>query len=429
MGSAAIPGTGVGKVGIKLGNEILKKQIGRKIAGEIGAGAVVGGITGGLFGTGEALIEDKNPALNAATGTAGGIVGGTILGGISAYAEKFMRGKLLKKYGNPDELFDDIWRQYKKDMKKYYQDYIQKISINKNGKINFSGKGIQEQMAHNLKVGQNYPDLITDILNAEKLPNAQNTKPIQKPFVSHYEVYKGKLGYHHIEVLKNGERNYYITKDTLSGTRRNPPGSKKSAIDTKVNTPPQAHNPVKNEVYPQRALDKSDEIINDFSENVNPYETNYTLKGKIEKNIFRKHNDNITGGAAPIKETSPSMLFDSMIRSTAREQRNSYTSNKEDIFEKHLRLKAEERIRKYKNYKNPQTGDDKIYTQEDIDNMTRGEYTHHEKAIQAQKHYIGIPTHKELENVAKTHGGIVHVSAYTRSDGTHVTSYWRSKPC
>ncbi len=232
---------------------------------------------------------------------------------------------------------------------------------------------------------------------------------------------------------KNIKKHYKYNEDLPSDTfdrlvPYNIGGTTKSAIDTKVNTPPQAHNPVKDGVYLQRASDKSDEIINDFSEKVNPHETNYTLNGKIEKNIFRKHNDNITGGAAPVEETNPGILFDNMIRSTANEQRNSHRFNGENIFEKHLRLKAEERIRRYKNYKNPETGDDKIYTQEDIDNMTRGEYTHHEKAIQAQKHYIGIPTHKELENVSKTHGGIVYVSAYTRSDGTQVRSYWRSNP-
>lgn len=38
------------------------------------------------------------------------------------------------------------------------------------------------------------------------------------------------------------------------------------------------------------------------------------------------------------------------------------------------------------------------------------------------------PTNAELQSTATAGNGIVYVNAYTRSDGTEVKGYYRSKP-
>ena len=129
----------------------------------------------------------------------------------------------------------------------------------------------------------------------------------------------------------------------------------------------------------------------------------------------------LAGGAV----LSPAMMFSNLIRLAAKNRKNKIF---EDIFQRHLRFKNEAETEKYKNYKNPETGENKIYTKEAIDKMSDSEYQKHKKAITAQKLRIGIPTHKEMENVSKSGGGVVFVSDYTRGDGTHVSSYWRSAP-
>ena len=146
-------------------------------------------------------------------------------------------------------------------------------------------------------------------------------------------------------------------------------------------------------------------IINDVNEKINP--KNGILKGRVEMTA----------------ESEP-RSFSDMIRETAR-SKNKHIE--EDIFERHLRLKNQSASEKYRGYKNPVTGEDKIYTREDINHMSEAEYHRHKKAITAQKLRIGIPTNTEMEK-AGTHGGVVHVNAYTRGDGTHVRSYWRSAP-
>ncbi len=59
--------------------------------------------------------------------------------------------------------------------------------------------------------------------------------------------------------------------------------------------------------------------------------------------------------------------------------------------------------------------------------MTPAEYNHHRHAIEVQRNSVGIPTENDMKRIS-SHGGVVYVSAYTRGDGTHVKSYYRSAP-
>lgn len=77
----------------------------------------------------------------------------------------------------------------------------------------------------------------------------------------------------------------------------------------------------------------------------------------------------------------------------------------------------------YSNYINEVTKTNIIFTQEDIDNMSKEDYKKNQKAIEYQKEKIGIPTKKQAKE-----SGLVYVSGYTRSDGTKVKSYYRARP-
>ena len=58
--------------------------------------------------------------------------------------------------------------------------------------------------------------------------------------------------------------------------------------------------------------------------------------------------------------------------------------------------------------------------------ITEEEKEANKDAIIYQEQTIGVPTRKQAEKVAQK-GGMVHVSAYTRADGTKVRSYYRSR--
>ena len=80
---------------------------------------------------------------------------------------------------------------------------------------------------------------------------------------------------------------------------------------------------------------------------------------------------------------------------------------------------------KYSGYTNPLTGNNRIFSAEDIGDLSGSEYSEYEPEINAQWGSLGIPSNNELHQ-ASMNGGTVYVNGYTRSDGTPVRGYYRS---
>ena len=80
---------------------------------------------------------------------------------------------------------------------------------------------------------------------------------------------------------------------------------------------------------------------------------------------------------------------------------------------------------KYSGYTNPLTGNNRIFSAEDIGDLSGSEYSKYEPEINAQWGSLGIPSNNELHQ-ASMNGGTVYVNGYTRSDGTPVRGYYRS---
>lgn len=80
-------------------------------------------------------------------------------------------------------------------------------------------------------------------------------------------------------------------------------------------------------------------------------------------------------------------------------------------------------------YTNPLTGSNHIYTREELGSMTSEEFARHEKEIDAQVRAFNgtMPTNGDLQREAMTGGGVIYVNSYTRSDGTEVKGYYRSR--
>ena len=80
-------------------------------------------------------------------------------------------------------------------------------------------------------------------------------------------------------------------------------------------------------------------------------------------------------------------------------------------------------------YTNPLTGSNHIYTREEVGSMSSDEFAKHEKEIDAQTRAFNgtMPTNSDLQREAMTGGGVVYVNSYTRSDGTKVKGYYRSR--
>ena len=78
---------------------------------------------------------------------------------------------------------------------------------------------------------------------------------------------------------------------------------------------------------------------------------------------------------------------------------------------------------KFKNYVNSYTKDNRIYSKEDISNMSVRDAYGKKRAILAQNRRIGVPSDAELRNSSN----VIWVNPYRREDGTEVKGYWRSK--
>ncbi len=81
------------------------------------------------------------------------------------------------------------------------------------------------------------------------------------------------------------------------------------------------------------------------------------------------------------------------------------------------------RIR-FKNYRNSYTNDNRIYTKNEMLDMTVREIKDRADEFIAQHKVLGLPDESELSQS----DNVVHVEAYTREDGTEVKAHWRSKP-
>ena len=79
---------------------------------------------------------------------------------------------------------------------------------------------------------------------------------------------------------------------------------------------------------------------------------------------------------------------------------------------------------KFRNYRNPYTNDNRIYSNKDLYNMSLGEFIKRKQEVLSQYRVLGVPTEKELQDS----DNVVHVEAYTKEDGTEVKAHYRSKP-
>ncbi len=79
---------------------------------------------------------------------------------------------------------------------------------------------------------------------------------------------------------------------------------------------------------------------------------------------------------------------------------------------------------KLKEFFNEVSGTNRIFTAEDIGEMSNNEFSQHEKAIDYQMGNLGIPHRSDLAG----NSDVIYVQSYIRSDGTEVKAHYRSKP-
>lgn len=158
------------------------------------------------------------------------------------------------------------------------------------------------------------------------------------------------------------------------------------------------------------------------SKNPLNFAMNHILDTITPQNLFRaKPKGQLTGPAVPIDFDhvfTPSEIGSMSDEDFERNEHTILQQAAQGLIQPQSNLRMD-----FNGWKNPISGDNKIFTREMISEMSDDEYSENEKAIHSQLNSIGIPTNSELS----TSTGTVYVKSYVRSDGTQVKGYYRSR--
>ena len=146
-----------------------------------------------------------------------------------------------------------------------------------------------------------------------------------------------------------------------------------------------------------------------------------SIKNKYQ--YYKHKNEMSTGYASPVENTFTPAQIGSM---TQLEFAQNEPAIMTQLQQGMIGNPESDLVSKYSGYTNPLTGGNRIYSAEDIGNLSGSEFTKLEPEINAQWGSIGIPSKNELSS-ASGGGGTVYVEGYTRSDGTEVQGYYRSR--
>ena len=205
-------------------------------------------------------------------------------------------------------------------------------------------------------------------------------------------------------------------------------------------------NNIKNGTFTIDNKDIEDKNFNNNNENYNNNENNYTTPFKlgIEYNDYQQNNlpdlnDLMVNPIEQqIQKTNPWDMIPMAIPESLRSPSGIPTGLAANFdinqLAKMLGIQLPEVQSKQDSglfgYINPLTGSNHIYTREEVGQMSSDEFAKHEKEIDAQTRAFNgtMPTNGDLQREAMTGGGVVYVNSYTRSDGTKVKGYYRSRP-
>ena len=417
LGSAAIPVGGLGKAGAVVGEQALKKYLGRKISKEIGAGAVSGAVSGAVFGVGRGKMEGENPVATAAQDAlAGGIAGGA-LGAAAGNIEKAVRGRELDKFKDSSYVKEIGKKNVVKKIKDYYKDYIQTIIGNRAdiGDYKFTGDAIGEVTKQQFKKALEIKNIISDINKADYIGPEPLNHPRKKDTIKQFHRLRYKNTDYIFAEDKYGNIKFHIAKDADYNIKPKEPNEQNNSSGADISIPePERLSPV------LRGQSSSDSTVNNIITN---------NSGNVNTGVNNLNNNSYI-------QLSPTMLASGISKSEnhifTREEiaamsRQEFEANEQAIMEQMRNGQIHSAPKDYSGFINPQSGDDRIFTREDLRNMKRNEYDENEAAIMAQLNTIGIPTNGELA-AAEARNGVVYVRPYTRDDGTEVRGYYRSLP-
>ena len=267
IASSVLPMGGAGKLGAKVGADLLKSKLGRKISEEIGSGISSGMASGAVFGAGRGMLENKNPFLTSSQDLLiDGILGGTT-GAIGANAVRAHKANQLRNY----DLNIKNSRYLRKQAEKYYSNYVQGRIINNKdlGDIQFTRKGMDETFSKNAELVKQFPDLIKNIKNAKYIETSSLYKN-RKDDIKNFHVLKNNDKEFLIAENANGQKKFYLTKESIADQGLPPRLGGASISDTNYILPTQTQyfnhpNGYNSKIFTREEIDQMS--LEEFSKN------------------------------------------------------------------------------------------------------------------------------------------------------------------
>ena len=407
IASAAIPGSAGVNVAKKIAPKILKETIGKNLAENVTAGAINGAMSGGIYGFGEGIAENKNSLYNSAQRATEGLLAGGLAGKVSGELHKIGKAYQLESTKHPN-LMNNVERKILREQgKQYYSDYYQGTTQQTPiGNVYFPSSQAGEIGLHNYKM---LPKINEQIRNPKTI-NITNDKPTRKDSNYFYNLgntYKDKNYIYQIRNNSNNSGNdFYQIKEVGSN-------------------PAYSDQPRALELEPINSIK---DFLSDFNlpKWVNPQTATLgqTINSNIQDNIpnFDFNTAVTTRGNSQQTQKYDKIFTPEDIGQMTPEEfsKNEKTINEQ--LQQGLIAPTTQRKQNYSGYRNPVSGDNRIFSQEDIGNFSGEEFTKHEKEIRGQWGSIGIPTNNELQT-----SGAIYIAPYIRSDGVQVKGHYRSR--
>ena len=428
IGSAALPGGGVsGQIAKKLVPAAITKTMGRKISQDIATSAIGGAIDSAVYGAGRGLMDNENPIQTAAQDALSGAVIGGALGGVTGKIGNDARAvetkginqmrkhwgiPFRKASGNPKKAIDTLRENQQGFVPNVYdKEGVGKFDMVYGKPKRKRGYGLGhidvKRESEGIDTKEFFNDLPSHIENgnvkhSESQPNlifiedGNNTTIIKDNFNNEKRNWLlTSFDNTTKQVPNNTSRTPDIARDYVGMTPPTYSGSyfkNKIAESIKNNNLPERVNP-KATVGIQSAIDNLPKIDINISQQ-NMKKENFGVQKPFELRIEKQKMPNgevidietPTGYAAPV---------------------NGFRQRNKDLT----------------GYKNPFNGDNRIYTAEDIGDMSHNEFGNLEKIIDAQINSIGIPRKRDLSVFG---GGTIYIQPYTRRDGVKIGGHYRA---
>lgn len=414
IGSAAIPAGGIStQIAQKAIPAVVKSTIGRRFIENTAASAIDGAISGAVFGVGEGLEKSKNPLTSALQSAGSGFVwGGAIGGAINKFAtmarakETLGINQMRKEWGIP-------FRKASGDPEKA----IQTLMENKQGFV----------------------------------PNVYN-----KPGIGKFDIPWGnsRYGLNHALERRATQKGLDIDKfinripDTIKegvvtkGSKLHPNTPSIETQKTKIVIPSSFQGIERNwmvSTYPQHKSARK--LLEDGSpfQNIAPENGTRSISGLLAKNSISdyllKHKspnrlENYTIYSANIApHINPKKSYENAQSDFGIWNSEQQNRPNNDVIKQTSPTTFEVSVEQqdgYQGYTNPLSKDRRIYSAEDIQDMTTGEFTEAEPEIRAQWGSIGIPSRSELK-LHEQNGTLLYIDSYVRADGTTVKAHYRAR--